>query len=324
MGIRMWVVVGLLAMPAGVGGCVTVAGRRSAGADAGAVCAGYQPRLTLPFPSTEAHLVIQGNHGAFSHTGRYEYAWDFRMPESSPVLAAAPGVVVEVVDDFVGGGADHRLDDRANRVIVDHGDARFGVYQHLRLGGARVKEGQTVARGDEVGRSGNSGFSTEPHLHFAIVDSRNRSQPACFVDAGDGGIPAAGHRYRAQAEHARDPVPAQSTLPPDSFAANGVELSSLVPAHLWQDDVVLTGRGLSAGVEVVAFFMPRERDGRTRPFFGRLVDGRFRIEVRLAALADLGPVVDFAVAVRASNGGYHSDFTVPLLVRNLKATAQNP
>jgi murein DD-endopeptidase len=57
-----------------------------------------------------------------------------------------------------------------NHVIIDIGGGRFAFYAHLVPGSLRVKLGDRVRRGQVVGLVGNSGNSTEPHLHFHISD----------------------------------------------------------------------------------------------------------------------------------------------------------
>ncbi len=57
-----------------------------------------------------------------------------------------------------------------NHVIIDLGGGRYGFYAHLQPGSLRVKNGDRVRRGQVVGLVGNSGNSTEPHLHFHLSD----------------------------------------------------------------------------------------------------------------------------------------------------------
>jgi murein DD-endopeptidase MepM/ murein hydrolase activator NlpD len=94
-------------------------------------------------------------------------------------LAVADGVVTEVKDgipqnipgensravpitlETVGG----------NHVIIDIGNGNYAFYAHLQPGSLRVKLGDKVHRGQVVGLVGNSGNSTEPHLHFHIANS---------------------------------------------------------------------------------------------------------------------------------------------------------
>ncbi len=60
-----------------------------------------------------------------------------------------------------------------NHVILDIGEGRYAFYAHLQPGSPRVKVGDKVRRGQVLGLVGNSGNSTEPHLHFHITDSNS-------------------------------------------------------------------------------------------------------------------------------------------------------
>jgi murein DD-endopeptidase MepM/ murein hydrolase activator NlpD len=57
-----------------------------------------------------------------------------------------------------------------NHVVLDAGDGRFVMYAHLRQGSVRVRPGDRVRRGQVIGTLGNSGNSTEPHLHLHVAD----------------------------------------------------------------------------------------------------------------------------------------------------------
>jgi biotin carboxyl carrier protein len=58
-----------------------------------------------------------------------------------------------------------------NHVIENFGDGRFAAYAHLRPGTLKVKVGDKVRAGAVIGRLGNTGNSSEPHLHFQICDA---------------------------------------------------------------------------------------------------------------------------------------------------------
>ena len=60
-----------------------------------------------------------------------------------------------------------------NHVILDRGDGVYAVLAHLRRGSVRVRKGQSVRAGDLLAECGNSGNSTEPHLHFQLMDHPN-------------------------------------------------------------------------------------------------------------------------------------------------------
>lgn len=125
----------------------------------------------LPFPTGKTFTVLQGFHGAFSHRGSNEYAVDFDCPVATRVLAARPGVVIAAHAGAQGSGTtpDFLEYTRTNFVIVRHDDGTLGEYMHLAPSGIRVTVGQRVERGDELALSGNSGFSSTPHLHFQVM-----------------------------------------------------------------------------------------------------------------------------------------------------------
>lgn len=65
-----------------------------------------------------------------------------------------------------------------NHVIIDHGDGVFSAYAHMRRGSVRVRPGERIATGQQLGEVGNSGNSSEPHLHFQLMDDRHLSAAA--------------------------------------------------------------------------------------------------------------------------------------------------
>ena len=80
------------------------------------------------------------------------------IPENAP---GDDSRAIEITPDNVAG----------NYVSVDSGDGRYFFYAHLQPGSLRVEPGAKVRRGDVLGLLGNSGNSTEPHLHFHIGDT---------------------------------------------------------------------------------------------------------------------------------------------------------
>lgn len=143
----------------------------------------------LPFPATNHFRILQGYRGSFSHAAGSadEHAIDWGMPEGSPVCAARAGTVVGVRQNFSGGGTSPRFKPLANYVLIRHADGTFAEYYHLEKNGVLVKLGETVAAGQVIGRSGNTGYSSGPHLHFAVfqnLDASNRvTYPVRFQTA---------------------------------------------------------------------------------------------------------------------------------------------
>ncbi len=127
----------------------------------------------VPFMAGDEFPIIQGFGGAFSHTGGNEFAIDFECPEGTPVVAARGGLVVAVNDRVSGNGTTPEWTDYAhtNFVLVLHDDGTIGQYMHLAPGGVDVRPGARVERGQHLARSGNTGYSTTPHLHFQVMTS---------------------------------------------------------------------------------------------------------------------------------------------------------
>lgn len=132
-------------------------------------------RYSVPFAPGTKFVLAQGFNGPFTHTGaQSRYAVDLGVDEGTPVLCAREGTVMMVEEDFFGAGLDkEKFGSRANHVRVLHADGSMGVYAHLQLESAKVRPGQSVRRGQVIGLSGNTGFSTGPHLHFAVQVNRN-------------------------------------------------------------------------------------------------------------------------------------------------------
>jgi urea transporter len=143
--------------------------------------------LYLPFNGK--WFISQGHQGDETHKDAWQHAFDFvivdehqrtfRLPAASvedfycyglPVLAAAPGVVAEVVDGVDDNEIGKVNMDRnwGNTVVVQHKPDLFSKVSHLKKGTMKVKVGDEVKRGDVLAMNGNSGRSPEPHIHFQM------------------------------------------------------------------------------------------------------------------------------------------------------------
>lgn len=140
----------------------------------------------LPFEPGRSYPMVQGFGGGWSHQGASRYAVDFAMPVGTPVHAARAGMVVQTVDHHNRGGASRRYAAYANYIVVLHEDGTTGEYHHLKKDGVLVSVGEQVEAGDHIGFSGNTGFSSLPHLHFAVYRPQPmgdfESLPFEFVD----------------------------------------------------------------------------------------------------------------------------------------------
>lgn len=133
------------------------------------VAQGDRRPLQPPIPARGRFRISQGFNGTYSHKQEpSRHAVDIVMQVGEAVHAARDGLVVTVKDDYHMGGVDRFFLDKANYVRVLHDDDTFGIYAHILLGSAEVKEGDRVKAGDLLASAGTSGYSTGPHLHFVI------------------------------------------------------------------------------------------------------------------------------------------------------------
>ena len=155
----------------------------------GSCCARHEDAYLyqLPYETGNAFRVTQAYGGTFSHKGSNKYAIDWKMPEGTLVCAARGGLVVKTRDDSNRGGSSMKYDRYNNFVLIRQEDGTLAHYCHLKKGGCLVKPGQVVHAGDPIARSGNTGFSSGPHLHFCVFktkDGREReSVPVKFTTA---------------------------------------------------------------------------------------------------------------------------------------------
>jgi murein DD-endopeptidase MepM/ murein hydrolase activator NlpD len=159
----------------------------------------------LPYGHGLRFSVLQGFHGAFSHHGSNEYAVDFDCPVATSVVAARPGVVVATHAAALGSGTTPEYLDyaRVNFVLIAHEDGTLGEYMHLSPSGILVRAGERVVRGQPIALSGNTGYSSTPHLHFQVMTAALDGLSAMpfpfeFATGPDQhGPPVLGHAYAA-------------------------------------------------------------------------------------------------------------------------------
>lgn len=114
-----------------------------------------------------------------THAGDGDRVTDY-YAFGEPIWAPADGTVVKTKDglrDYPRPGTGwiewRTWDIAGNHVVIKHNDDEYSTLAHLREGSVRVAPGDEVERGEVVGECGNSGHSTEPHLHFQLQDRRN-------------------------------------------------------------------------------------------------------------------------------------------------------
>ncbi|WP_327252225.1 peptidoglycan DD-metalloendopeptidase family protein [Streptomyces sp. NBC_01244] len=117
--------------------------------------------------SAEGALPVSGGsisaryHQAGGWAAGYHTGIDFAVSTGTPVRAAAAGTVVSSGWQGAYG----------NAVVIKHDDGRYTLSAHL--SSATASEGERVSAGEQIGRSGNTGNSTGPHLHFEVRSSNS-------------------------------------------------------------------------------------------------------------------------------------------------------
>lgn len=123
-------------------------------------------------------FVFSGKDGQkYAGNGRGAHSY-YAMNQD--VLAPADGTVTKVqnnVRDYAYAGIgtiDLRTRDmRGNYVIISHAARVYSLIAHLKRNSCQVKPGDFVKRGEVIAKCGNSGHSTEPHIHFHVQDRAN-------------------------------------------------------------------------------------------------------------------------------------------------------
>ena len=177
----------------------------------------YESTVEYQLPFDGEWTVVNGSPDKrYSHSWfpvRQRYAYDFVITDDDgrthdgsggldsfycfdePILAPADGTVVRAKD----GHRDHHrttgwidpLQYRlaGNYVVIEHNSGEYSFLAHLKKGSVRVRPGDHVEQGQEIGRCGHSGNSSEPHLHFHVQDHRipyvGAGLPVQFVAATD-------------------------------------------------------------------------------------------------------------------------------------------
>jgi len=125
---------------------------------------------SLPFLKGQSYMVSQGYDGQTTHKGIN--AIDFKMPVGTPVAAIRSGTVVKVVDEFDKHGETADFARFSNYIIIIHADGTLARYTHLKNKSATVKAGDKIMRGKVIALSGETGWTSSPHLHIEVYKPR--------------------------------------------------------------------------------------------------------------------------------------------------------
>ena len=139
----------------------------------------FNPRVTSGFSRRRMHPILG--------TNRPHLAIDYGAPTGAPVQAVANGTVISAGWDGGGYGWDRGY---GNLVQIKHSGGLTTGYAHLSSISPAIRAGKAVSQGDLIGRVGQTGLATGPHLHFmmtergrAINPQRMKSEPPIPIDA---------------------------------------------------------------------------------------------------------------------------------------------
>ncbi len=125
----------------------------------------------VPVALSSNYPITQAYPDAITHvTPDSHHAIDIAMPIGTDIFASRGGVVFDVKSKNFRSGLDpDRYLAAANLIRILHDDGTYALYAHLNWDSIRVRPGERVARGQFIAESGNTGFSSGPHLHFAVL-----------------------------------------------------------------------------------------------------------------------------------------------------------
>ncbi len=119
------------------------------------------------------------------------------MPIGTDLVASGAGTVAVVVEHYA---ENNNTPGQENYLIIQHSDGSIAGYYHLTKNGIHVEVGDPVSRGDIVGKSGNTGDSSELHLHFEVARCEDcQTLPVTFRNTREhkNGL-VEGEAYRAE------------------------------------------------------------------------------------------------------------------------------
>ena len=127
--------------------------------------------IAIPAPGREITSRFGNRKDPFLGRLAFHGGIDFRTPSGTPILSAGAGVVTHA----------GRNGGYGKMVEIDHGNGITTRYAHLSL--VEVREGDVVEMGARIGKSGSTGRSTGPHLHYEIRRNGDAIDPMAYLKA---------------------------------------------------------------------------------------------------------------------------------------------
>lgn len=108
------------------------------------------------------------------------------------IVAAEKGKVIKIVSNVVGRDVSK---DYGNYVELQHGDNTITKYCHLKYGSIKVKVGQIVNKGQEIGYMGDTGYTFGAHLHFQVIRKGKTIDPLPYLNDQKTLVPYTENKY---------------------------------------------------------------------------------------------------------------------------------
>lgn len=201
-------------------------------------------RYRLPFADGLSFPIGQAPGGHIStHTEIYNaHAVDFVMPEGTPIVAARDGVVIEAQIGYSEGGARQDLLAKANRIVIMHADGTMAQYAHLAQRPPIVFVGAHVTEGQQIGWSGNTGYSSGPHTHFAVTRAKVSAEGEVFEES----IPIAFYAHKPAISFAASEgmIASANYSSPIPESVEGASIINRTPSN-----ITLASGAISSGIE---------------------------------------------------------------------------
>lgn len=132
----------------------------------------YNYHYLYPHQRYAIDLVIKENHKTYKNQGKVNTDY---FCFGKDIIAPANGTVEKVVngvqDNSIGSMNESQF--LGNYIVIKHAENEYSLIAHLQQYSIIVNEGQNVKYGDIIGKVGNSGNSTEPHIHFQVMNDKN-------------------------------------------------------------------------------------------------------------------------------------------------------
>lgn len=248
----------------------------------------------FPLPVTGEWTITQGFEGEHTHKGLWAHAWDLELLDESgkaytgtgeraadfhaygkPVFAPAEGRVVRVVNHVEDNpiGQVNTRENWGNLVILWHYGSVYTALCHLQTGSSAVKEGETVAAQQVIGKVGSSGRSPAPHLHFQVQYSPEVGAPTADAEL----LHYLEKTAEAIAYHTHGRPATGTRLKPMEPDRGRFEALSFPLGGSWRYRVARDGRMAEETIETEIDFagsrylVSREHDARVRIFVNRHV-----------------------------------------------------